>query len=64
MKENLSAVKTSQQLNITNEDINNDDESYQNELKTPTGPIGSQYITPTSNLNMVPSKKHGQNAPT
>jgi hypothetical protein len=37
MKENLSAKKKSQ-LNITNDDIlNNDDESYQNELKTPTG---------------------------
>lgn len=29
MKENLSAIKTSQQqLNITNEDIINDDENY------------------------------------
>ena len=42
MKENLSAIKTSQQqLNITNEDIINDDENYQNELKTPTGPVNN-----------------------
>ena len=42
MKENLSAIKTSQQqLNMTNEDIINDDENYQNELKTPTGPVGN-----------------------
>lgn len=38
MKENLSAKKK-QQLNITSEDINNlnEDDSFQNELKTPTG---------------------------
>jgi hypothetical protein len=37
MKENLSAKKKNQQLNITNEDVNGDDDSFQNELKTPTG---------------------------
>lgn len=65
MKENLSARKNhGQNLNLTNEDINNDDDSFQSELKTPTGQPSGQYITPTSNINLVPTKKLGQNAPT
>lgn len=63
MKENqqMSAKKN---LNITSDDINNDDDnSYQNELKTPTGQSSGQYITPTSNMNQVPTKKLGHNAP-
>ena len=55
------------QLNITSEDIGSsnqdEDSSFANELKTPTGQSSGQYITPTSNMNFVPTKKLGQNAP-
>ena len=64
MKENLSSRKGNQNLNLTNEEICKEEEqSYQNELKTPTGQTSGQYITPTSNMNLVPTKKLGQNAP-
>jgi len=72
MKENLSARK-SNQLNLTGEEGmgvsrtgggGSEEESFHNELKTPTGQSTGQYITPTSNVNMLPQKKHGQNAPT
>ena len=70
MKENQQQMSGKKNLNITSEDINNvsisgnnpnvdDDSSYQNELKTPTGQTSGQYITPTSNMNQVPTKKLG-----
>lgn len=38
MKENFSGRKNANTLNITNEEISNDDDSsFQSELKTPTG---------------------------
>eukprot|EP00347_Sterkiella_histriomuscorum_P021758 403332866 len=68
MKENqLSASKkpliTGEDLNNSSLICNDDDSSFQNELKTPTGQSSGQYITPTSNMNQVPTKKLGQNAP-
>jgi hypothetical protein len=60
MKENLSSRKhTQNSLNLTNEEISREEEQYQNELKTPTGQSSGQYITPTSNMNIVPTKKLG-----
>ena len=50
-------------LNITSEEINDEENAFQNELKTPTGQSSGQYITPTSNMSMVQAKKMGQNAP-
>lgn len=40
-----------------------EDQSFANELKTPTGQSSGQYITPTSNMNAAQTKKLGQNAP-
>ena len=39
------------------------DMNNEQHLKTPTGQSSGQYITPTSNMGFVPSKKIGQNAP-
>ena len=61
MKENLSARKGNQSLQLVTEEIleQDDSASYASELKTPTGQPSGQYVTPTSNMNLVPTKKLG-----